>query len=1075
MSENNVKADKPLSEIIPLNTAPTLWVHIICLALGYLMAAKLSSFSNILADNVSGLWIASGVALAGILIYGYRIWPGIFLGGLLVNGLIPTLSDGFLGNTTSVLIAIVISAGATFQAALGAYLVCRFTDFPKGFFKGNQVVVFFFYAGISALFNATLSVAMFVTTGRMLLINTFSNWLVWWSGDFLGILIFTPLLLVWLVPSSSRSFKRQIAITLPVVLLIILTALAVFISKKNSNEKIKIEFIEQALGMKMSLENTITTHLNTLYSLERFFASSVQIERAEFHSFVGHYLTEMPSIQSLGWDPIVRDSERANFERSMQLQGYSNFQITEQDAQKKIIPALHRLFYAPITFIEPQQLNERALGFDTYSEDTRRIVFNQARDSATIAMTPPIFLVQGGKGIVAVMPLYEQGASPKSLVERRNAIVGYVFVVFRPEDIVLQALKTRTIEGLSYWLSDESASTGSGLIASNNTETVYTSNTVDKSFFEKKRSIHYEARFPAGDRMWRLDIVPTKAWLSARDNDYTEWVLLFGLFLTGLVGAFIWVVTGREMEIHAFLQERVATIDLIEEQMHVQLALKERLQKKQEMMAQMFQQLPGMVCQFKSSAEGRYNFLFVSECVNEIFELSVSQVVDDKVPLFEKFHPDDYVAVLESIKVSTNTLQEWQQDFRVFLPKKGLRWLSCVAKPHKQADESVLWSGFFMDITERKKIDDAFRQEQDKFHRLFEFSPIGMALVDNETGQFLEVNHRVLEETGYSKDEFLKLSFWEITPIEYQDQEAQQLRDLQEKGCFGPNEKEYIRKDGTRYPILISGFKFTDVNGKEVVWGFIDDISKRKELAALLIERGLDKVHIAHLDRQRSLGLMSAALGHELKQPLTAILTNAQVAKRGIRKEVLTMPLIEDFLDKIVFNVQRTSNIIDKIRGFINPSVLEKTCLDVDILVRNSAVFLEQDLMLHDIIFQFSIEDSRAQVLGDGLMLSQVFVNIYRNAVEALLYQKIKIIYVSVATKNNHIVIVVQDTGLGFSCKALESITEPFYTTKAGGLGVGLSISRSIIEQNDGQLFISNAEEGGARIEIHLPQILTKN
>ena len=69
----------------------------------------------------------------------------------------------------------------------------------------------------------------------------------------------------------------------------------------------------------------------------------------------------------------------------------------------------------------------------------------------------------------------------------------------------------------------------------------------------------------------------------------------------------------------------------------------------------------------------------------------------------------------------------------------------------------------------------------------------------------------------------------------------------------------------------------------------------------------------------------------------------------------------------------------------------------------------------------------------------------------------------------------MQDTGLGFSCKALESIAEPFYTTKAGGLGVGLSISRSIIEQNDGQLFISNAEEGGARIEIHLPQILTKN
>jgi two-component system sensor kinase FixL len=121
------------------------------------------------------------------------------------------------------------------------------------------------------------------------------------------------------------------------------------------------------------------------------------------------------------------------------------------------------------------------------------------------------------------------------------------------------------------------------------------------------------------------------------------------------------------------------------------------------------------------------------------------------------------------------------------------------------------------------------------------------------------------------------------------------------------------------------------------------------------------------------------------------------------------------------------------------------------ILVRNSAAFLEQELMLHNIMLQLSIEVSHEQVLGDELMLSLVFVNIYRNAKEALHHQKIKIIYVSVATKNNHIVIVVQDTGLG----------------------VGLSISRSIIEQNGGQLFISNAEEGGAMNESKLPQILS--
>jgi PAS domain S-box-containing protein len=347
-----------------------------------------------------------------------------------------------------------------------------------------------------------------------------------------------------------------------------------------------------------------------------------------------------------------------------------------------------------------------------------------------------------------------------------------------------------------------------------------------------------------------------------------------------------------------------------------------------------------------------------------------------------------------------------------------------------------------------------------------------MALIDSQTNLFLEVNDKILQDTGYSKDEFLNLSFWDVIPVEYQNQEAQQIRELDQKIRFSSNEKEYLRKDGSRYPIDISGFKFVYHNGKEVTWIFIEDISKRKQLAALVIEQALDKVQIAHLDRQRSLGLMSASLGHELKQPLTAILTNAQVAKRGIQKELLSMPLVEAFLDKIIYNVQRTSHVIERIRGFIDPPVLEKTVVDIGQLVVNTAALLEQDFMLHNIAIQFSIEDDRMKVLADEVLLTQVFVNIYRNAMEALVLQKIKIIYVSVTEKDSRIIIVVRDTGLGIAKEVLKFISEPFYTTKVGGLGVGLSISRSIIEQYEGQLIIANAKEGGARLEIQLPQFL---
>lgn len=128
------------------------------------------------------------------------------------------------------------------------------------------------------------------------------------------------------------------------------------------------------------------------------------------------------------------------------------------------------------------------------------------------------------------------------------------------------------------------------------------------------------------------------------------------------------------------------------------------------------------------------------------------------------------------------------------------------------------------------KNDLRLSRSEKKFAMLFENSPIGMAMAVFATGQFIEVNPSLLASTGYTREEFLKLSYWEITPSEYEPLAHQQIVDLNETGKFGPNFKEYIRKDGTRYPIKISGFKLIDVDGTAVVWALIEDISERVAL-----------------------------------------------------------------------------------------------------------------------------------------------------------------------------------------------------------------------------------------------------
>jgi signal transduction histidine kinase len=226
---------------------------------------------------------------------------------------------------------------------------------------------------------------------------------------------------------------------------------------------------------------------------------------------------------------------------------------------------------------------------------------------------------------------------------------------------------------------------------------------------------------------------------------------------------------------------------------------------------------------------------------------------------------------------------------------------------------------------------------------------------------------------------------------------------------------------------------------------------------------------IARLDRQRSLGAMSASLGHEINQPLTAILANAQIAKRGIDQGLFKPSQIETLLDKIIHNTRRANLIIEKIRGFIRPASLERRSIDLGEIVRDTALFVKEDAFVHKVDIIFAIDGKPLLVLGDAIQLSQVLLNLYRNAIEVLQHEKQRKLYISVCPDENWIVITVRDTGSGLTEEGLTRVGEPFYSTKDDGLGLGLSISKSIIEQHGGQIIISNAEEGGACFKIRLP------
>ncbi len=140
------------------------------------------------------------------------------------------------------------------------------------------------------------------------------------------------------------------------------------------------------------------------------------------------------------------------------------------------------------------------------------------------------------------------------------------------------------------------------------------------------------------------------------------------------------------------------------------------------------------------------------------------------------------------------------------------------------------------DITKRRQLQRSIERSENKFRLLFELSPVGMALVDYETGDFIECNKALTTMTGYTSEELLKIDFWKITPEKYKAQEMEQLEELRQNGRFGPNEKEYIHKNGTLISIKISGFNLKQLDGRTVTWGIIEDISERKRWEKDLIE-----------------------------------------------------------------------------------------------------------------------------------------------------------------------------------------------------------------------------------------------
>jgi two-component system sensor kinase FixL len=229
---------------------------------------------------------------------------------------------------------------------------------------------------------------------------------------------------------------------------------------------------------------------------------------------------------------------------------------------------------------------------------------------------------------------------------------------------------------------------------------------------------------------------------------------------------------------------------------------------------------------------------------------------------------------------------------------------------------------------------------------------------------------------------------------------------------------------------------------------------------------------LAHVTRVSTMGALTVALAHQLNQPLAAIMSNAQAARRILAKSPAELTEIDEILSDIVSDDRRASDVIRNVRTLLHKGDAAIAPVDLVAVVRDTAALVTSDALIRSVILSLDLPPAPLMVHADAIQLQQVVLNLILNALEAL----------DESSNGNRRIVVrcgqrddrsgqvlIRDSGPGFSSAAQAQLFEPFFTTKASGTGMGLSIARSIVDAHGGTIRAYNADTGGAIVEFDIP------
>lgn len=443
-------------------------------------------------------------------------------------------------------------------------------------------------------------------------------------------------------------------------------------------------------------------------------------------------------------------------------------------------------------------------------------------------------------------------------------------------------------------------------------------------------------------------------------------------------------------------------------------------------------------------------------------------VAPPEEPSYERFlgaiHAEDREAFDRAVRHAARTGAPLIAEFRVVLPGGGLRWVAARGSGRNGLDAGRhVLIGVAIDVTDRKRSEAALSEAAERYATITRTTTDGVLEIDLD-GRIVAANEACSAILGYGAEELLDMTIPALEADETPDEVRARIRRVA-SADHDRFETRHRRKDGATINVEVST---TYLPGSATILAFLRDVTPRKRITEELQRL---RLHSWHADRVAQTGAITASLAHELNQPLAAILTNAQAGLRFMAREDLDVEEIRAILTDIVRDDKRAASVMHGLRAMLRRRETQRETVRLGDVVRTVLDLVHGEVLAHHVELRLDL-GADPLVLANRAQIQQVVLNLVMNAVEAMqdtpFGERTLELTLTQPTAREALV-AVRDSGPGIPEESRDKVFETFWTTKQEGLGVGLAISRSIIESHGGSLQFTPNPTGGMTFSFSLP------